>query len=182
VSTSERLDVERVQRLRHRHQDTLRVQVQLPGDASPVDALTDRAGEGPLRGRALEPGKAYDLVPSYNAALWLVSDRFKEALEGSPLTGWKLRPVEVEGDGVPPRLWLLMATGRSGPVYRGGSDERPGLPRFGRFLDPAEWDGSDFFVPPGSGGLLASARAAEQLEEAGLSNVTFEPAGLEPTP
>src|SRR4051794_19526020 len=129
MSTSERLDVGSVHRLRHRHQDTLRVQVALPDGASPVDVLTGAAGEDALPGRVLEPGTAYDLVPTYNAALWLVSERFKDALERSGLSGWKLRPVDVEGQDAPSRLWLLVATGRSGPVYHGGSDARPDLPR-----------------------------------------------------
>jgi hypothetical protein len=77
-------------------------------------------------------------------------------------------------------IWLLVVLGRSGPTYSASS--HPELPRFGEFLDPSDWDGSDFFCPANYAGFLVTGRASEALRRARLRNLHFECGSLEPLP
>jgi hypothetical protein len=103
-------------------------------------------------------------------------------LRDSGLTGWFAQPVQVEADTGDGPTWLLGVSGRSGPTYTAKRNPMLGLPRLGEFLDPADWDGSDFFCPENWVSFLLSDRAADELRKARLRNLRLECGSLERMP
>lgn len=79
-------------------------------------------------------------------------------------------------------LWLLVVTGRAGPILGAGGILREGLDPIDQALDGSDWDGSDMFVPANRNVILLTDGAARRLKSARLRNVLFEPAGLTPAP
>jgi hypothetical protein len=49
----------------------------------------------------------------------------------------------------------------------------------GRFIDPARWDGSDFFMADNNHEILIVSATAKRLQELRLNHVVLEEAGLE---
>jgi hypothetical protein len=125
-------------------------------------------------------GRAADLIGFGWAGVYLMSERMRRFLEASDLTGWLARPVDIEPDIFEGPIWLLGVVGESGPTYSASSHAE--LPRFGVFLDPFDWDGSDFFCPANERSFLITARAAAALRRARLRNLQFECGSLEPLP
>jgi len=106
--------------------------------------LTGDFGGQPLVGVVHQPGRPRDLVGTYWAGVYLVSERFRRSMSDLGATGWFTTPVHVEG--VPSQLWLLSISGRCGPLFGVGGDPYPSGPDIGTFIDPAWWDGADFFM------------------------------------
>jgi hypothetical protein len=125
-----------------------------------------------LAGVTRQRGPYGDLVSTFWAALFLVSDRFVAALSEG-LTGWEVSPVTIT-DGPP--LSLLHVFGCSGPILA----QEPITGDIGQYLDPQTWDGSDLFLPKNHNGILLTRQAKDVLAGKRLRNVLFEPAGLLP--
>jgi hypothetical protein len=89
-------------------------------------------------------------------------------------------PVRIEA--VESQLWLLSISGKCGPLFGVGGTPLKDGPKFGTFIDPGRWEGSDFFMPDNSNATYVVGSAAERLQELRLTNVSFEPAGLQPLP
>jgi hypothetical protein len=173
VSLRSALGVPAIHTLHDRSVRGLRVSLAVP------DARSALVGEFRERisGVVLNPGRAWDLVGTYWASLYLVSPRFVDLLIAAGATGWKPRTVDIPGSPDLPPLALLTVTGRCGRLLPGGEGGRP---PFGVFLDPSTWDGSDVFVADGDGAILLTGDLASRLRSARLSNVNIEPAGIEP--
>jgi hypothetical protein len=88
--------------------------------------------------------------------------------------------VPVEGIDFP--LWLLSITGRYGRLRGVGGEPIEDGPMFGTFIDPAEWDGTDFFMAENSNAILVLDSTAESIQHLHLSNIAFESSGLQPYP
>jgi hypothetical protein len=88
--------------------------------------------------------------------------------------------VQVEDIDSP--LGLLSITGRCGPLRGVGGEPIEGGPRFGTFIDRAEWDGTDFFMAENSNATFVLGSTAESIQHLHLSNVAFESSGLQPYP
>lgn len=58
-------------------------------------------------------------------------------------------------------------------------DPYPEIPGIGTFIDPARWDGSDFFLADNNNEILVVSATAKRLQELSLHNVVLEEAGLE---
>jgi hypothetical protein len=140
--------------------------------------LTGDFGGQPLVGVVHQPGRPRDLVGTYWAGVYLVSERFRRSMSDLGATGWFTTPVHVEG--VPSQLWLLSISGRCGPLFGVGGDPYPSGPDVGTFIDPARWDGADFFMADNNNSIHVVGSMAEGINELRLSNVVFESAGLEP--
>lgn len=151
------------------------------------------SGLEPIPVEILEGGRVDDLVGTGYAGLHLVTSRFRDALITNNLTGWILKPTTMSGSRLREELWLLSVVGRSGPVYTVGGKWLSHLDPMGQYIDPEEWDGSDFFMGtvedfrrpelvPAGGPSLLTGRAARILAEAKLSNVGFEQVWYEPLP
>jgi hypothetical protein len=174
-----RIEVERIRRLQARNVGGRGLWARIEiGDEDPLAILR---GEGPwagIRASILRAGPAADLVGTTWGVLFLVSRRFRDALQRPGLTGWSTRPIELDPR-LPADLELLVVSGRCGPAYTASRNPLPGLPRLGTFIDPGNWDGTDVFVADGSGAVLVSPSTADVVERASLRNVELEPAGLE---
>lgn len=132
----------------------------------------------PLVGVVRQSGRPCDLVGTYWAGVYLVSEHFRRSMSDLGASGWFTTPVQVEG--VPSKLWLLSISGRCGPLFGVGGDPYPGGPDVGTFIDPAGWDGADLFMPDNNNSIHVVGSTAERIHELRLSNVVFESAGLEP--
>lgn len=128
---------------------------------------------------------AYDFVGTTLPPLKLISDRVVEVLRS--FSGWSTYPVEVygkKGERIPGYHGLSI-TGRCGPIDDSRSQPRirpPASPAgratrewIGLYFDPATWDGSDLFLPRGSGGTFVTEAVKTALERARITNVQFTP-------
>jgi hypothetical protein len=133
-------------------------------------------------GRVIQRGRHGDLIGFGWGGVYLMSDSLRTFLEGSGFTGWFAQAVQIESDLFDGPIWLLGVSGRSGPTYSAARNPLPGLPPLGEFLDPSDWDGSDFFCPGNWAGFLVTGRAAAALRNARLRNLQMECGSLEPLP
>jgi hypothetical protein len=147
------------------------------------DAATVLRGQQPrtkLRGRIGQSGRVTDVVGTFHAELFLISERFVRYLAEQRLTGWHAEPVEIALLDAP--LSLLQVHGRCGPVITASAAQPLGGSAFGSYLDPGRWDQSDLMVPDNLSRILLTPRAATALLAAKLSNLSIEAAGLETIP
>jgi len=170
----EPLHVERVCRLAH---NSFWLTLEVRDGADPLQlARGQYIAPLPLKARVLKHGRIGDLFGTGWATLHVISERFRQLLDLNQLTGSRALPVEIIDYVLDMPVYLLAVTGRCGSEYGSGGRYRPGLPPFGMFLDPLEWDGSDLFTPTNSGVVLFGARAANVVRRARLRNVQLEPA------
>ena len=126
--------------------------------------------------------KLTDILDTGWTSLYLISDRMKIILEENKLTGWKTYPIklydkqnnEIFG------YYGFSVTGRCDPIDYSKSEiiekrrvsEGP-LVKFykGMYIDLAKWDGSDFFSPKNSDGLMITKKAADALTKNKISNL-----------
>lgn len=135
----------------------------------PRMVLSGRVRAEGLVGMA-DAGEIGDLVPTYWAALFLVSPALVRLLTEARLTGWFLSSVSVLGNPQAIDLALLQVTGKC------MATRAPGV---GMELDPKGWDGSDFFLVDGDATIYLSPRARLAMKSAGLRNVEVDLAGFE---
>ncbi len=126
-----------------------------------------------------------DLVTATHVAIDLISDRTYRLLREEAFTGWETYPVEIYGkrgesiDG----YRGLRVTGRCGKLDNSRSQRvwrPPKVPEadpyqawMGRFFDPESWDGSDFFLPPGTAHVFVVERVKISFEREKLTNFAF---------
>ncbi|MGQ0676433.1 MAG: double-CXXCG motif protein [Rhodospirillales bacterium] len=132
-----------------------------------------------------------DLVWTWQSEL-LVQDRVLVALRDHGLTGFTAKKAyaRFKGDtkATPPRLWEIQVTGWGGMAVDGAGirliQHCPACRYFKysvadptRLVDPAQWDGSDFFmVWPLPRYVFVSDRAAALLKRSGFKGFTLIPA------
>lgn len=179
MTTSSQLEVPTIRLLQERCFRGLRVSVTGNGITARRLLSGDLVGE-PLVGVARQAGPVTDLVGTYWAGVYLVSERFRRSIADLGVSGQFTTPIEV-GD-VSSSLWLLSISGRCGPLFGVAGEPLPGGPRLGQFIDPDRWDGSDFFMADNSNATYVSGSTAAKVEALKLSNVVLEPASLEPVP
>ncbi len=177
-----RLPVAELLKLKLASHDWLRLDILVPNSVDSRSLLSaEYRGALPLPAAVGQRGRLGDLVGTFWATVYLVSDRFKEVLEGAALSGWTTFPVAPR-ERLESGLWLLGVTGRCGPVYGVDGVARAGLDPVGQYLDPDEWDGADVFLPRNRNVVLLTPEAGRVLGRARLMNVDLEPGGLEATP
>lgn len=179
ASTSRRLDVEHVQTLVEASFQGLRISV-TGGGVTSRDLLTGNFESQALVPTVRRPGRVRDLVGTYWAGVYLVSEHFRRSVTRLGASGWSTSPVPVEGIDFP--LGLLSITGTCGSVRGVGGEPIEGGPTFGTFIDPAEWDGTDFFMAENSNAIFVLGSTAKSIHRLHLSNVAFESSGLQPYP
>ena len=117
---------------------------------------------------------------TYWAGVYLVSEHFRRSVSGLGATGWSTTPVRVESIESP--LWLLSITGRCGPLLGVGGEPLNNGPKFGSFIDPLKWDGTDFFMAENSNATFVLGSTAQEIHRLNMSNVAFESSGLQSYP
>jgi hypothetical protein len=178
MSTSRVLEIHSVQTLVSASYKGLRVSIR--GGQSDVAArnlLSGSLADQPLTGTARRHGRVGDLVGTYWAGVYLVSERFRESVAELGASGWSTTPIQVPGVEVP--LLLLSITGKCGPLFGVGGEQTEGGPAIGTFIDPQLWDGSDFFLPSNNNSIFVIGSVADAIQRVRLANVAFEPAGLQ---
>jgi hypothetical protein len=155
------------------------IRLQIPGVNGP-ELLRCRHQSQSLSAVIAQRGRAADLIGFGWGGIYLMSERMRSFLEASNLTGWLAQAVHVEPGVLDGPIWLLGVVGESGPTYSASS--HPELPRFGVFLDPFDWDGSDFFCPANERSFLITGRASAAVRRARLRNLQMECGSLEPLP
>jgi hypothetical protein len=138
MTPSPRLEVTDVRRLVGGSFGGLRVSLTGEGITA-RSLLTGDFGGQPLVGVVRQPGRPRDLVGTYWAGVYLVSEHFRRCMSDLGTSGWFTTPVQVEG--IQSQLWLLSISGRCGPLFGVGGDPYPGGPDVGTFIDPARWEG-----------------------------------------
>lgn len=131
-------------------------------------------------------GVPRDFILTGYASLFLISPRVIDLLHKNEVTGWSTYPVEVTGKtGEPLNGYAgLSITGRCGPP------DKPNVrkpwhdpPRWSEnpyewmrrpYFDPSTWDGSDMFVPTGTGHIILVDRVVTLLKRAKVTNARFE--------
>jgi hypothetical protein len=182
MSTSRDLDLSEVWVLREGSFEALRVQLDLPQDVDPKMVLTGQARRFDLIARVLQEGPVGDLIGTYWGMIYLISDRFRNVLIENNISGWRVDPISITRGSGFMSAWLLIITGRCGPVFGVGGEESDRVPSVGQFLDPTRWDGSDIFTPDNLSAVFMTTECSQKLEQAGLTNLEIEHAGLEALP
>ncbi len=131
-------------------------------------------------------GKKFtDILATGWSSLFLISDKLKSFLIENHLTGWKTYPIiikdkkgnQVEG------YYGFSVTGISGrksytssPIVETRYVPEGPIVRLykGANIDLSKWDGSDFFVPEGSTGIIVTKKVAELLVKNKISNLSLD--------
>lgn len=169
-------------------------------ETSSKEALRCQVRDFPYSSRDVLTGRVHETINIYqrwgknpkdfiwtdDTSILAVSDKFLSLLIRLKATGWASYPVVIKNNdgGSIEGYQGLAITGRSGPIdlsksprvqippsYDGGPPRfrRKGLP-----VDASSWDGSDLFVPTGSGYKLITERIKIALERERVSNVNIE--------
>ena len=109
----------------------------------------------------------------------------KNVLEQNNLTGWRTFPIQVidkKGNEINGYHGLSI-TGRCGPIDYTKCEiiEKQRVPKGpltnyyrGRYIGLDDWDGSDFFLPKDSFGVIITKKAANVIKKNKLTNVALE--------
>jgi hypothetical protein len=129
--------------------------------------------------------KLTDILDTGWPGLYLISDRMKTILEENKLTGWKTYPIKLlskNGNEIPGYHGFSI-TGHCGPIDYEKADifEKRLVPtgplcRFyrGRYVGLDQWDGTDFFIPNKTYGVIVSQKAANILKRSKITNLHLE--------
>jgi hypothetical protein len=124
-----------------------------------------------------------DLLDTGFHILYLISDRFKLALEENGLSGWKAFPIILldkkenlvsgyHGFSIIGRCGVLDYS-QSRTIYKSIVKDGPLWPyRQGYQFNLNEWDGSDFFLPKGTCTICATEKAASLIKKIKFTNMS----------
>lgn len=126
-----------------------------------------------------ESGKKFrDILDNRSRERYLISDRFRHALEESGITGWKCYPIELydkKGNKIDGYHGLSII-GRAGRMQR---YERPPLElgyspdSDGCYFDLSTWDGSDMFILEASRFLIVTQAFVDMLRKYKITACTY---------
>lgn len=117
----------------------------------------------------LESGKRFrDILDNRTISLYLISDRFKNILQSSGLTGWKCYPIELyDKFGHSIRGYHgLSIIGKAGKMKKHKTppmDLGYSPNSYGYYFDVTAWDGSDIFNPKDSNFMLVTKSFIDTL-------------------
>lgn len=125
-----------------------------------------------------------DFVGTGWAVVHLISERFKALLVEERFMGWGCYSVEVHdylGESIS-GYHGLSVMGQCGPIEDSRSTEQlksyPAGPFpiwMGLYFDLSTWDGSDIFMPEGTGHIIVTERVRESIMTARLTNIALTP-------
>ena len=124
-------------------------------------------------------GKKFrDILDNRSLEMYLISDRFRQALEESGITGWKCYPIELydkKGNKIDGYNGLSI-TGRAGRIQQ---YERPPIElgyspdSYGYYFDLSTWDGSDMFILEASRYLIVTQAFVDMLRKYKITACTY---------
>lgn len=125
--------------------------------------------------------KLLDVIDTGTVSNFLISDFFLDILRKNRLTGYKIYPIrltdkknnEITG------YHGLSITGRCGSVDYSKSEiihkrspvGKDSVYYLGYHVDLTTWDGTDFFLPTGTFGIITTKKAADILKAAKITNI-----------
>ncbi len=129
--------------------------------------------------------KLTDMIRTGLGSLFLISQRMKDIIESHHLTGWKIFSVKIldKKNNEIAGYHGLSITGKCGPpdYNKCGIIEKQMVPTGpvtkyykGWHVGLDKWDGTDFFIPEGTTGIVISKRAADILKKAKITNLELE--------
>jgi hypothetical protein len=158
-----------------------KIPLSLVGDA--LDITRAEKSSAPVEVRwAMRGESPKDFVRTTSVWPILVSERVVGILRDSGLTGWQTYPIELfgkVGERIPGYHGLAVS-GRCGPIDDDLSVKFPKIMPGGVFpywrglyFDPTTWDGSDLFMPSGSGWIFVVEAVRRAFAKANVTNVVF---------
>jgi len=151
----------------------------------PYRLLSGNADDHP-RVFSVEGGRTFqDLIDTGWGFLFLISTRLVRLLTQEKVTGWSAWNAVIRMPGGPERLDYkgLSVRGRAGSVgERAGQvnlkPRRYGsgavAVRTGLHFEDSTWDGSDMFVPAGTGFVLCVERVRDLFRDHNVTNASFK--------
>ena len=121
-----------------------------------------------LQLRWSEGTRVTDIIRLQDIFNFLISGDLKTDLEKEELTGWRTYPVECEG--LEDAYFGFQCIGKSGKII---APKNTGF-TIGLTFDKRTWDGSDFFLPDDSLGILCTEKAYKVLEKRKIKNIKIE--------
>jgi len=127
--------------------------------------------------------KAYDLVGTGWASLFLFSQKIVLALEQNGISGWKTYPAKVFDNKAKELTGysLFSVTGRCGPIDPSKGEivwKAPPVPegnpfqvKRGLYFESSSWDGNDIFIPKGSRAIVITEKVKQILTNIKVTNV-----------
>lgn len=124
-----------------------------------------------------------DVIWTGFVAVVLLSDPLVDVLRGEAFSGWTTYPAEVydKRSKKLPKYHGLAVTGRAGPIDNTRSERVwrgpyfPGGPKVeqyvGLYFQYDRWDGSDIFLPEGSGWIVVTERVKDVLDSLDIPNI-----------
>jgi hypothetical protein len=178
------LGVAELKQLQLRSHEWLRLDLEVGSNVRPAQLLRgENVGIAEISAAVKQSGPVGDLIGTFWATVYVITSRFRDALEKSEINGWRAHPITLRSPRqIDSEVSLLVVTGRAGPVFGAGGIVREDLDPVGQYLDINDWDGSEIFVPANRNVILLTERAAQALQAARLRNVVLEPAGFIPAP
>jgi hypothetical protein len=154
--------------------DWVQVDLDIPSRER-VDELlrVSRGPTAPITVKSYQGSRLGDLVGTGWVNLYLASPALQAALK--PFTGWSTFAVNdsATNSGLDPHFAGLTIVGRIGPIEEIWDD--PAVPgRFGMYVDPQSWDGSDVFVADNRNAIYVTEDVADALMDRQLKNVVLE--------
>ena len=142
--------------------------VKVVGDYDDQKLKTGEYNRDPLIVKKSQGRKAYDVVRLQDVFNFLISPKLIDALKQNNLTGWKTYNVisDTEIDGYKG----FQCTGKC------GSPLRPKKSGFvtGFNFDIQSWDGSDFFIPKSTMGIICTKKAKDIIEGFKIKNIELK--------
>ncbi len=129
--------------------------------------------------------KITDILASGWPGLLLISDKLRNLLVENHLNGWKTYPVVLKdkNENLIEGYHGFSVTGISGrksytnaPIIETRYVPQGPIVKLykGANIDLSKWDGSDFFVPEGTTGIIVTKKVAKLLKSNKISNLSLE--------
>jgi hypothetical protein len=153
--------------------DWLQIDLNVPSKSDATELLRGQwLPDQPLLAIPSLGSRLGDLVGTGWAGLYLASSTFQAALKR--FSGWKTYAIDPVGTAERLKGFDGLAiTGRFGPIDEIWED--PAISgRFGMYVDPETWDGSDVFIAGNRTGIYVIEAVADALAERELTNVVLE--------
>ncbi|WP_029038040.1 hypothetical protein [Salinimicrobium xinjiangense] len=115
-----------------------------------------------------EGRRVTDIIRLQDIFNFLISNGLKADFEKEELTGWRTYPVEFEG--LEDDYFGFQCLGKCGKII---PPKNTGF-TIGLSFDKQTWDGSDFFLPAESLGILCTEKAYRVLEKRKIKNIKIE--------
>jgi hypothetical protein len=127
-------------------------------------------------------GRIYDVLPTTNSGIYLVSIKFISVLESNHFSGWATNSIKAydKDNNRIDNYYVFKVKGKAGPHDKSMSEDimiqypgRSVLGKKGLYFEPETYDGSDIFILKNSLHIIMHFKVKECLEKAKITNAEF---------